>query len=60
MEETEQLKAKREEEEDPGGPLQAFNSDGDLNYWHRRTRRLPRTSSLPGPGSSVLTLPPET
>ena len=32
------LKAVKEEE-DPDGWLQAFDSDGDLYHWHRRTRR---------------------
>ena len=38
VEEKEQLKAVKEEEaEDPDGWLKAFDSDGDLYYWHRRT-----------------------
>ena len=40
-----------EEEEDPEGWREAYNSDGDLYYWHLRTRRT--TWSLP-PSSSSL------
>ena len=39
MEEKEQVKAVNEEEEDPDGWLQAFDSDRDLYSWHRCTRR---------------------
>ena len=39
QEKEKKLEAAKEEEEDPDGWLQAFDSDGDLYHWHRRTRR---------------------
>ena len=44
-----QEKQKTMTEEDPGGWREAYDSDGDLCYWHLRTRRVTWT---PPPSSS--------
>ena len=35
------------EEEDPEGWREAYDSDGDLHYWHLRTRRGPLLTARP-------------